>query len=179
MAGFLAAHGYDPGPTQRPLTSGAISGVLAAVPAVGVLWWFGSLRVEAKILSLSLAATLGFGFATMAVAGAIYGRVFGRAANDRRGGWLLGMAFGFALWSAGAVLVLPVWSGGRAPAGPAAVGVALSLLVWGGCLGLLIPSIHPYLHERLDTVSKKSEVGPDAAASKTSERTRKRQPPRQ
>jgi hypothetical protein len=179
MAGFLTAHGYDPGPTQRPLTAGAISGVGAALPAVAVLWWFGSLPVEANILSLSLAATLGLGFATMAVAGAAYGRIFGRAANDKRGGWLLGMAFGFALWSAGAVLVLPIWSGGRAPTGPAAVGVALSLLVWGCALGLLMPSIHPYLHERLETVSKKSEVGPNAAASKTEERTRKRQPPKQ
>lgn len=179
MAGFLAAHGYDPGPTQRPLTAGAISGVAAALPAVGVLWWFGSISVEAAILSLSLAATLGLGFVTMAVAGAVYGRIFGRAANDRRGGWLLGMAFGFALWSAGAVLVLPLWSGGRTPGGPAAVGVCLSLLVWGCALGVLMPIIHPYLHERLEHVSTKSEVGPDAAASNTSERSRKRQPPKQ
>ena len=36
MAGFLAAHGYDPGPTQRPLSAGANSGIVAAVPAVGI-----------------------------------------------------------------------------------------------------------------------------------------------
>ena len=29
MATFLSAHGYDPGPSQRPLLAGAISGVLA------------------------------------------------------------------------------------------------------------------------------------------------------
>ena len=34
MAGFLGAHGYDPGPTQRPLLAGAIVGLLATVPAI-------------------------------------------------------------------------------------------------------------------------------------------------
>jgi hypothetical protein len=171
MAGFLSAHGYNPGPTQRPMTAGAICGVLAAFPAVAVLWLFGSLEVEARILSLSVAATLGLGFAAMAIAGAAYGRIFGRAANDRRGGWLFGMAFGFAHCAAGAVLVLPVASGGQTPAGPAAVGVCLSLMVWGCGLGLLIPFIHPYLHERIETVAKSAELGPNAAASNSPRRT--------
>lgn len=174
MAGFLSAHGYDPGPTQRPLTAGAISGIAAALPAVAVLWLFGSLEIEARILSLSLWATLVLGFATMAIAGAAYGRLFGRAANDRRGGWLFGMAFGFALWAAGAVLVLPVVSGGETPAGPAAVGVCLSLLVWGCGTGLLIPFIHPYLHERLESVEKNSDLGPNAAASNQTHRSPQR-----
>lgn len=168
MAGFLSAHGYDPGPTQRPITAGAICGLVAALPAAGVLWLFGSLAVEAKILSLSLEATLALGFAAMAVAGGVYGRIFGRAANDRVGGWLFGMTFGFALWAAGAVLVLPLASGGLTPAGSAAVGVSLSFLVWGCALGALMPFIHPYLHERLETVSKSSGVGPSAAASRRS-----------
>jgi hypothetical protein len=173
MAGFLSAHGYNPGPTQRPLTAGAICGVLAGIPAVAVLWWFGSLRVEAQILSLSLAMTLGLGFATMAAAGAAYGRLFGRAANDRRGSWLFGMAFGFVLWAAGAVLILPVVSGGETPAGPAAAGVAVSLLVWGFGTGLLIPLVHPHLHERLEAVAKSSDVGPGAAASSHTDRSRR------
>lgn len=164
MAGFLAAHGYNPGPTQRPLSAGAICGVLAAVPATAVLWQFGSLAVEAQILRLSLAATLGVGFAAMAVAGAVYGSLFGRAANDRHGGWLFGMAFGFALWAAGAVLVLPLASGGLTPAGTAATGVCLSLLAWGFALGALMPFVHPYLHARLEAVSKSNAVGPNAAA---------------
>jgi hypothetical protein len=171
MAGFLSAHGYNPGPTQRPFTAGALSGIAAALPAVAVLWLFGSLEIEARILSLSLWATLALGFATMAIAGAAYGRLFGRAANDRRGGWLFGMAFGFALWAAGAVLVLPIASGGQTPAGPAAVGVCLSLLVWGCATGLLIPFIHPYLHERLESVEKKGDLGPNAAASNSTHRS--------
>ena len=90
----------------------------------------------------------------MAVAGAAYARFFGRAANAVRGGWLFGMSFGFALWAAGAVLVLPLLSGGRAPAGSAAVGVALSLMTWGLATGILVPFVHRPLHESLENASK-------------------------
>ncbi len=176
MAGFLSAHGYDPGPTQRPLSAGAISGIAAAIPAVAVLWLFGSLEIEARILSLSVWATLILGFGTMAIAGAAYGRLFGRAANDRRGGWLFGMAFGFALWATGALLVLPIASGGQTPAGPAAVGVFLSLLVWGCGTGLLIPFIHPYLHVGLEAVPTEGELGPNAAASNETRRVPQHKP---
>jgi hypothetical protein len=163
MAGILAAHGYDPGPSQRPILAGAISGLLGTIPAIGVLIAFGSLEVEAQILGISRLLTLGAGWAVMAIAGAAYARIFGRAANSRRGGWLFGMSFGFALWAAGAVLVLPLISGGRTPAGHAAAGVAMSLLVWGFATGVLMPFVHRPLHEDLETASKRTEVGPDAA----------------
>lgn len=163
MAGFLAAHGYDPGPSQRPFLAGAISGVLGTVPAIGVLVAFGSLEVEAQILGMSRLLTLGVGWIAMAIAGAAYARIFGRAANSPKGGWLFGMSFGFALWAAGAVLVLPLISGGRTPAGHAAAGVAMSLLVWGFATGILMPFVHRPLHEDLETASKRTELGPDAA----------------
>jgi hypothetical protein len=166
MYGFLAAHGYDPGPSQRPFTAGAISGILGTIPAIGILVAFGSLKAEAAILGMTPLATLGAGWAAMAVAGAAYARFFGRAANGLRGGWLFGMSFGFALWAAGAVLVLPIVSSGRAPAGPAAVGVAVSLIVWGFATGILVPFVHRPLHESLETASKRKAVGPDAAAAK-------------
>jgi hypothetical protein len=166
MASFLQAHGYDPGPSQRPFSAGAISGVLATVPAIGVLLWFGSLRTEAQILGLSELATVAVGWTAMAIAGAAYARIFGRAANNIHGGWLFGMAFGFALWAAGAVLLLPILSGGKAPAGAAALGVAVSMLVWGGAIGLLMPFVHRPLHESLEKGSKRAEVGPSAAAGK-------------
>jgi len=166
MAGFLRAHGYDPGPSQRPLLAGAISGIIGTVPAVAVLIAFGSLNVEAEILQMSPLATLAAGCVAMAIAGAAYARFFGRAANAVKGGWLFGMSFGFALWATGAVLVLPVLSGGRAPAGMAAAGIALSLIIWGIATGILIPFVHRPLHESLDTASKRTAVGPDAAAAK-------------
>ena len=164
MRGFLDAHGYDPGPSQRPLLAGAMSGILATIPAIGVLVLFGSLKAEAQILGMSPLATLAAGWAVMAVAGAAYARFFGRAANAVRGGWLFGMSFSFALWAGGAVLVLPVLSGGRAPAGEAAAGVALALIVWGLAIGILVPFVHRPLHENIERASKREGVGPDAAA---------------
>lgn len=164
MAGFLSAHGYDPGPTQRPLLTGALSGVAATVPAIAILAAFGSLEVEARILGLSVLATIAAGWVAMAAAGAIYARLFGRAANDVQGGWLFGMAYGFALWSGGAVMILPLASGGRAPAGEAAIGVFLSLLAWGGTLGALVPFVHRPLHQSIREGAKSADVGPTSAA---------------
>ena len=123
-------------------------------------------EVEAGILGVSQLVTVAVGWLVMAVAGAAYGRIFGRAANDARGGWLFGMAFGFALWAAGAVMVLPLVSGGLAPAGEAAIGVFLSLVAWGAVLGAIHPFVHRPLHQSLETAAKRSDVGPSAAASR-------------
>lgn len=167
IRGFLDAHGYDPGPSQRPLTAGAISGILATIPAIGVLVYFGSLKVEARVLGLSSPMTLALGWAAMAIAGAAYARFFGRAANATRGGWLFGMSFSFALWAAGAVLILPLVGGGRAPAGETAAGIALSMIVWGVAVGILVPFVHRPLHEDIEAASKRASVGPAAAAAKS------------
>src|SRR5688500_4971624 len=117
MASFLSAHGLSPGPTQRPVLAGSISGLIATLPALVVLFESGSIEVEARILGLSVALTIVLGSIAMAAAGAVYARLFGRAANDPRGGWLFGMAFGFVLWAGGAALIPSVASGGLAPAG--------------------------------------------------------------
>ena len=164
MIGLSAAHGDDPGPTQRPLLAGAISGAGATIPAIAILYFFGSLAIEARILGLSELLTIAAGLPVMAIAGAVYSRLFGRAANDVHGGWLFGMVFGFALWAAGAVMVLPLASGGRAPAGQAAIGVFLSLVAWGAALGAVHPFVHRPLHESIETASRREEVGPAAAA---------------
>jgi hypothetical protein len=165
MASFLGAHGYDPGPTQRPLLAGALSGLLATAPAIALLHAFGSLEVEARILGIGIAATLLAGWPLMALAGAIYARLFGRAANDVRGGWLFGMAFGFVVWAAGAVMVLPIASGGEAPAGTAALGVFLSLVVWGATLGAIHPFVHRPLHRKLEDAAQGAASGPSAATA--------------
>lgn len=166
MSSFLTAHGYDPGPTQRPVLAGILAGILGTIPATATLAAFGSLGAEAEILRLSVEATAGAGCAAMAVAGGLYGRLFRRGANDRRGGWLFGMAYGFLLWTAGAVMVLPLLSGGQAPAGFPAVGVFLSLLVWGMAMGALFPHVHRPLHlgaEHAHALSR-SRLGPASAA---------------
>jgi len=126
---------------------------------------FGALRVEARILGLTELGTVAAGCVIMAIAGAAYGRLFGRAANDARGGWLFGMAFGFALWAAGAIMILPLASGGRVPAGQPAIGLFLSLVAWGVALGTIHPFVHRPLHESIETASKRTEMGPSAAAT--------------
>lgn len=165
MAGFLSAHGYDPGPVQRPYATGALSGVVATLPALGLLHAFGSLEVEAEILGIPVLATIALGWVAMAAAGAVYARLFGRAANHLRGGWLFGMAYGFLLWSAGAVMVLPLASGGLIPAGSASVGLFLSLIAWGAALGLLVPFVHRPLTGAISKGAQLDEVGPAAAAA--------------
>ena len=170
MSGFLSAHGYDPGPTQRPLTSGAIGGVLATAPAIALLHLFGSLAVEARILGLPVAATIVIGSIVMALAGAFYARLLGRAANDVQGGWLFGMAFGFVLWAAGAVFVLPIVGNGQLPAGRPATGVFLSLILWGGFLGALLPFVHRRLQLSLDEPGITGRLGPSLAAQDWSSR---------
>ena len=163
MAGFLSAHGYDPGPTQRPLVAGALASLLATIPAIAILYAFGSLQVEARILKLSIGETVAAGELVMAVGGALYARLFGRAANDTRGGWLFGMASGFALWAAGAVMVLPLAGGGLAPAGTAALGLFLSLIAWGAALGGLLPFVHRPLYQDIEEAAKQISAGPSAA----------------
>lgn len=163
MASFLSAHGYDPGPSQRPMLAGAISGLAATVPAVALLSVSGALAVEAQILGLPVLAIVAAGGAVMAAAGACYARLFGRAANNIRAGWLSGMAFGFALWAAGAVMVLPLAGGGRSPAGSAALGLFFSLIVWGAALGALLPWIHRPLQQSIERGANRRESGPVAA----------------
>jgi hypothetical protein len=164
MAGFLSAHGYEPGPTQRPLLAGAIAGMIATAPAILLLHRTGSLAVEAEIAGLSVVATIGVGWLLMAIAGAVYGRLLGRAANDTRGGWLFGMMFGFALWAAGAVFVLPIAGNGELPAGTAATGVFVSLVLWGGVLGALMPFVHRLLHRSIDEPGIADKLGAAVAA---------------
>jgi hypothetical protein len=163
MPSFLAAHGYDPGPVQRPVLTGAVAGLLGTVPATLVLWAFGSLEVEADILGLAMWQTLAAGAIAMTVCGGLYGALFQRAANDGRGGWLFGMSFGFVLWTGGAVLLLPVFSNGRAPAGVAAIGLALSFLTWGAFAGGAFPRACRLLH--LKPAEPPEALGPIAAGS--------------
>jgi len=159
---FLGAHGYDPGRTQRPMLSGALAGLLATAPAIPLLTEFGALEVQARILAVPIAAILTAGWIALGISGAVYSRLFGRAANDARCGWLFGMAFGFLVWTTGAVLILPLASGGKAPAGDAALGLYLSLVVWGAALGVLLPFVHQLLRKSLESEAKESASGPAA-----------------
>lgn len=166
MIAFLKAHGFDPGPTQRPVLAGLATGAIATIPAAAVFVGAGSFRVLADdIFRLPAPLTAGMFAAAFVLAGAIYGLVFRRAANDRRGGWLFGLTFGFAMWMTAPVVVLPLVGRPVIAAGTPAIGFLAAFLAWGLCAGVLFPYVHKPLHADLDGASGKwlDELGPGAA----------------
>jgi len=147
---YMRAHGNTPGPTQRPILAGAITGLVAELPAAAMLWWSGALASLTEALALPDWLTLMLYLGAMIITGAIYGRVFSRAANDPRGGWLFGISYGFLIWMIGPVTILQ-WSLGRPlVVGTAAMGVLGAHLIYGLALGLLFPGIHRLLQTKLN-----------------------------
>jgi hypothetical protein len=99
------------------------------------------------------------------LAGAIYGALFRRGANDLHGGWLFGLAYGLLLWIVAPVIVLPFVPGMGMTAGQAAIGFLVSFLTWGLFLGALFPRVHRPLHADLDgSNSLLDRLGSSAAA---------------
>jgi hypothetical protein len=82
----MRAHGYLPGPTQRPVTAGLLSGMVALAPSLSFAWYSGALTAGANGMGV-VPAVATSAIATFAALGAgLYGRIFMRAANDRGGG---------------------------------------------------------------------------------------------
>ncbi len=152
MNRFLQAHGYEAGPTQRPRLAGALSAVAAEVPTLALLWATGALEALAEAMRLGLAAALGLHVGLVVLAGVLYGQLFQRAANDRHGGWLFGLAYGFLCWMAGPVTALEWIMGRPVITGSAAQGLFFAYLLWGLLVGLLFPRIHRPLQADLDDV---------------------------
>jgi len=151
MISFVRAHGYDPGPTQRPLLAGAITGLVATVPGALAFVGFGSFHVVVDdIFGLSRVWTAALMLAAFILAGLLYGAVFQRAANDRRAGWLIGLAYGFVLWIAAPVVALPLIQQTAMAGGSAAVGFLVAFLIWGLSAGVLFPYVHRPLHANLE-----------------------------
>jgi hypothetical protein len=163
---YMRAHGNTPGPTQRPMLAGAITALIAEVPAVGMLWWSGALSSAMQTLSVGLWVTLALHSAAMIVFGAIYGRVFSRAANDIRGGWLFGISYGFLIWMVGPVTALQWLIDYPIALGVAAMGILGAHLVYGLVLGLLFPLIHRSLQYELRKLREPDRRGSLAVSQK-------------
>jgi len=145
---YMRAHGNTPGPTQRPISAGAISAVFAAAPAAFVLWISGALNSLSDTLAIKFQLLLVLYVVSMSVIGALYGRVFSRAANDRRAGWLFGISYGFLIWMLGPVMVLQLIRHQPVAIGRAALGLLGAHLIFGVALGLLFPSVHKLLQRK-------------------------------
>lgn len=145
---YMRAHGNTPGPTQRPTAAGVISAVLATVPAALILWMSGALDSLSATLLMGFPLVLLIYFLAMSVAGGLYGRVFSRAANDPRAGWLFGISYGFLIWMLGPVTALQLIRQQPVAIGIAAMGLLGAHLVFGIGLGLLFPLIHRLLQRK-------------------------------
>jgi hypothetical protein len=133
---FMRAHGQVPGPGERPRLAGAIAGTLAGMISLAVLIASGADQELARGLSMQRWTTGLLYCLIWLLAGVAYALVFGRAANDRRGGWLFGIAYGFLLWMLGPVALLQAVLGRQLVTGTAAMGVLGANLVSGLFLGL-------------------------------------------
>lgn len=164
MMRFLLAHGIDPGPLQRPVLAGLISGALACGPGAVVFVGFRSFEVFAdQVLRAPRPLAAAILMAAFVASGALYGVALGRAANDRAGGWLFGMVFGFILWIAAPVAVLPLITHSVMAAGRPAVGFFVGFLVWGCVMGAVFPFVHRPLHASLERDGREAKRAGGAA----------------
>jgi hypothetical protein len=83
------------------------------------------------------------------LAGVVYALVFGRAANDRRGGWLFGIAYGFLLWMIGPAAALQAILDRQLVVGTAAMGVLGANLASGLLLGLFFRPMYTAVRKPL------------------------------
>ena len=141
MFEHLRAHGFDPGPSQRPRMAGAMSAACASPIALlvlersGAIAWLeasASARIPRAITATAIVLTL-------VLAGVAYAQTFRRAANDRRGGWMFGMSFGFVVWM---VVAGVLRAAGLVAMGLPAIGLFGALVLHGGATGLVFPWIH-------------------------------------
>ncbi len=136
---FIRAHGYVPGPAGRPIAAGALTGVLAVVPFLVIAWLGGGLSDVAHRIGVPAALVPTAYGMLMVGGGALYGWLFMRAANDRGGGWLFGISYGFFTWMLGPATIMPVVTGRPVVVGAAAQFFFAAHVAYGLALGLLYP----------------------------------------
>ena len=166
---FWYVHGRDPEPLQRPRLAGFLVGTSAAFVAAALVWWTGAAEPPAEAIGLPRLPLTALSIAALGLAGAAYGAVFLRAANDRRGGWLFGLGWGFLTWALGPI-TLCQWLLGRPVSSgmPAAILLAAHLL-WGLLLGALFPLVQGRIEMNVGKAPSPRKRGLDrrAAAEKS------------
>ena len=153
MNRFIRAHGYEAGPTQRPLTAGILAAAVAEVPTLFLLWQTGTIEPLSRAADLSLQQGTLAHIALVLIAGAIYGQVFQRAANDRSGSWLFGLSYGYIGWMLGPVTILQWLKGEAVVSGIPAQIVLGAYLLWGLFVGLFYPVLQRLLQAGVEDVN--------------------------
>jgi len=125
-----------------------MAGSVAEVVALPAVWLSHALAGIAASLQQPLWVVICSFVAVMAAAGALYGRVFMRAANDRHGGWLFGISYGFLLWMLGPTTALQLLHGSPVLLGGASKGLFAAHLLYGLALGILFPRIQDLVQSK-------------------------------
>jgi hypothetical protein len=124
------------------VTVGLVAGTFGLALGLPLLWLSDALGSLARSSGQALWLVIAAYGAVMAGAGALYGRVFMRAANDLRGGWLFGISYGFLLWMLGPVTLMQWVLARPVVVGRASQGLFAAHLLYGLALGLLFPRVH-------------------------------------
>jgi hypothetical protein len=151
MLEMLRAHGLNAGPTQRPILAGAIAGLLADAVVLPLLRGFGGIDAIAGGVHSGVVPVMLMHAAVMSAAGAGYGLLFQRAANDPYGGWLFGMAYGFLIWMVVAVPILQWLPEKPVMIGLPGLGLYIVHVLWGLLVGLGFRYVHRPLQDRFGT----------------------------
>jgi hypothetical protein len=114
-----------------------------------LLWSSGAAHAIAHSTGLTPALVTAAAAAVLIAGGALYGRIFMRAANDHRGGWLFGIAFAFLLWMLGPASTISWILQKPLAIGTAAQGILAAHLAYG----LILGSLFPWLHRRIQKPS--------------------------
>ena len=138
--------GRDPEPLQRPRLAGALVGTGAAIAAAALVWLTGSADAPAEAIGLPRLWLALLSILALGIAGALYGAGFLRAANDRRGGWLFGLGWGFLTWALGPITLCQWLLGAPVSTGRHAAILLACHLLWG----LLLGSLFPFLQARIE-----------------------------
>ena len=152
---YLRAHGNTAGPTQRPLWTGAISGLIAFVPYETVLRLTGGRGSIARGFDISIWMSSAANLTVMVAAGIIYAAIFKRAANDCSGWWIFGASYGFLLWMIAPVTILQIIGSRQLAVGTAAMGLFAAHILYGFTLGLVFPRVHFLIQSRLENSNKR------------------------
>ena len=163
---YMRAHGNTAGPTQRPLSTGAVSAIVAFIPFEIILQLSGARKAIAAGFGISVWTSMVISATVMIVAGLVYAAVFKRAANDRRGGWLFGASFGFFLWTIAPITIWQLLVARPMAVGTAAMGLFGAHVVYGVALGTVFPWIHSVIQSRMNdaaglTSSDEAVMGPE------------------